>query len=211
VQVNPVDGSWVVLVPVKPLGEAKTRLASTVERADLALAFAGDTVAAAVAAGVGTVVVVTDDPAAEAMARELGAEVLPQGPQPGLNAALRHAADAVRSRYPDAPVAVVAGDLPALRPTELARALRAASGHPRAFVSDAEGTGTTVLAAAPGVALDPSFGPRSRAAHRASGAVELAVAGAPGLRRDVDDAVGLWDARRIGVGPRTRTLLERVG
>lgn len=204
-----VDGAWVVLVPVKSLAEAKSRLVGSAGRSDLALAFAGDTIAAAT--GVARVVVVTEDPLVADLARGLGAAVEGQGPEPGLNAALRHAADAVRRRDVGTRVAALAGDLPALRSRELAAALTAAAAHPRTFVSDAEGTGTTLLAVAAGTALDPLFGPRSRAAHRASGAVELALSGSPGLRRDVDDEVGLWDARRIGVGPRTLAALERTG
>ena len=203
------DDSWVVLVPVKSLAEAKTRLVGAEDRADLALAFACDTVAAA--ASVARVVVVTDDPVVAAAVRETGADVLPQGPEPGLNAALRHAADDVRGRDPRSRIAVLAGDLPALRPDEVSAALGAAAAHPRAFVCDAEGTGTTFLAVAAGVGLDPRFGPRSRAAHRASGAVELRLADVSGLRRDVDDEIGLWDARRLGVGPRTLAALERTG
>src|SRR5919199_1918141 len=47
--------------------------------------------------------------------------------------------------------------------------------------SDAAGTGTTLLVAAPGCALDPRFGPGSAAVHRASGARQLA-GDWPGLR-----------------------------
>ena len=202
-----VDGAWVVLIPVKTLSEAKSRFADAPARADLALAFAGDTIAAA--AAVTRVVVVTDDPVVADLARGLGATVEGQGPVPGLNPALRHGADAVRHGDARSRLAVVAGDLPALRPDDLAAVLSAADGHPRAFVSDAEGTGTTLLAVAAGAALDPLFGPRSRAAHHASGAVELP--GSPGLRRDVDDEVGLWDACRLGVGPRTLAALQRAG
>jgi 2-phospho-L-lactate/phosphoenolpyruvate guanylyltransferase len=206
--VDAVDDSWVVLVPVKTLAEAKTRLVGASGRADLALAFACDTIAAA--ASVARVAVVSDDPVVASAARDAGAEVLPQGPEPGLNSALRHAAGDVQRRDPHARVAVLAGDLPALRADEVSVALNAAAGHLRAFVCDAEGTGTTFLAAAAGVELDPRFGTRSRAAHRASGAVELRLAGVAGLRRDVDDEVGLWDARRLGVGPRTRAALDRT-
>ncbi len=203
----PDTDAWVVLVPVKTLAEAKSRLSPVGDRADLALAFAQDTIAAA--ARVARVVVVSDDPRVESLARELGAAAVGQGPVPGLNAALRHGADAVRRDGSSTALAALAGDLPALRDEELARALAAAGTHRRSFVSDAEGTGTTLLLAAPGAPLDPAFGRRSRAAHRAGGAVELTLAGIPGLRRDVDDEVGLWDARRLGVGAATRVELAR--
>ena len=75
------------------------------------------------------------------------------------------------------------------------------------FVPDAAGTGTTMLTAAAGTALDPRFGERSCAAHAASGAVRLSPADAAGLRRDVDTEVDLWDALRLGVGPATAAVL----
>ena len=76
-------------------------------------------------------------------------------------------------------------------------------------MADAAGIGSTLLTARPGVELGPRFGERSRAAHRSSGAVELAASpGAlAGLRRDVDTEVDLWDAVRLGVGPATTDAL----
>lgn len=202
---------WVVVVPVKRLDRAKTRLSTrpAPERRALALAFALDTVRAALACpGVLGVVVVTDDDEVRAAVSELGASWVPDEPDSGLNAALTHGADVVRRDSPDAAVAVLAADLPALRPDELARALHAASGVPRGFVADAAGTGTTLLTARDGVDLDARFGPRSRAAHAASGAVALEPGPVPGLRRDVDTEVDLWDAGRLGLGLATGPLLE---
>jgi 2-phospho-L-lactate guanylyltransferase len=201
------DG-WTVVVPVKRLERAKTRLSTRParEREDLALAFAEDVVAAAVACpAVMAVVVVTDDDRARAV---LGASalVVPDRPDAGLNPALAHGAAAAPA---GAGVAAVSSDLPALRSDELGRALAAAAAHPRSFVADAAGVGTTLLAARSGVALEPAFGPRSRARHAATGAVELDLPDVPGLRRDVDTEVDLWDARRLGVGPATTTVLGR--
>jgi 2-phospho-L-lactate guanylyltransferase len=209
------DGStrteWVVVVPVKRLERAKTRLAArpAPHRRELALAFALDTVRAALDCdAVVGVVVVTDDADVRTAVTELGASWVPDAPDSGLNAALTHGADVVRRSSPDAWVAVLAADLPALRPDELARALDAASHVTRGFVADATGTGTTLLTARPGADLDARFGPRSRAAHAASGAVALEPGPVPGLRRDVDTEVDLWDAGRLGLGPATGTLLE---
>jgi 2-phospho-L-lactate/phosphoenolpyruvate guanylyltransferase len=202
---------WVVVVPVKRLDRAKTRLSTrpAPHRRALALAFALDTVRAAVDCdAVVGVVVVTDDDDVRAAVSDLGASWVPDTPDAGLNAALTHGADIVRRGSPEAWVAVLAADLPALRPEELARALDAATQVSRGFVADATGTGTTLLTARPGVDLDARFGPRSRAAHAASGAVALEPGPVPGLRRDVDTEVDLWDAGRLGLGPATGTLLE---
>jgi len=205
------EDEWVVVVPVKRLDHAKTRLSTrpAPERRALALAFALDTVRAALACpGVVGVVVVTDDPEVGTAVSALGASWLRDEPDAGLNAAVAHGTDVVRRDSPAAAVAVLAGDLPALRPDELARALQAASAVPRGFVADAAGTGTTLLTARDGVDLDARFGPRSRAAHAASGAIALEPGTVPGLRRDVDTEVDLWDAGRLGLGIATGPLLE---
>ncbi len=201
---------WVVVIPVKRLSRAKTRLSSRTasQRRALALAFAEDTVRAALGCEcVVAVVVVTDDDVVRASIAAHGASWVPDEPDSGLNAALAHGAEVVGRDHPTAGLAVMAADLPALRAEELARALAAAAAVPRGFVSDAAGTGTTLLTARPGIGLDPRFGPRSRAAHAASGAVALEPGPVPGLRRDVDTEVDLWDAGRLGLGSATASLV----
>lgn len=204
---------WTVVIPVKRPEHAKTRLADAVgeSRPRFARAFAADTVLAALGcASVARVIVVTDDDEAAAEARTLGADVVADTPDAGLNAALRHGAETARASDPDVAVATLSADLAALRPDELSRVLEAAAEHPLSFVADAAGIGTTIYAAGPGVAFEPAFGGRSRAAHRLAGAVELELGDIPSVRRDVDTAVDLWDARRLGVGPRTAALLEEL-
>ncbi|AXK37268.1 2-phospho-L-lactate guanylyltransferase [Streptomyces armeniacus] len=196
--------SWRLVIPLKPLSRAKSRLAAhadDAQRPGLALAFAQDTVSAALACtAVAGVAVVTDDARAAAELSALGARIVPDTPSGGLNAALVHGAAAVRAEAPGAPVAALNADLPALRPGELARVLAAAAAHPRAFLADAAGTGTTLLSARPPHALAPHFGERSRARHLASGAVELTLRDVPGARQDVDTADDLRAALALGVG-----------
>ncbi|HET7899701.1 MAG TPA: 2-phospho-L-lactate guanylyltransferase [Candidatus Nanopelagicales bacterium] len=198
--------SWTVVVPVKRLDGAKSRLSTRAAavRRDLSLAFALDTVAAALAAGPAVHVVTDDERVAEAV-RSLGAAVVTDSSGGGLNDALRLAEDVLRAGGAG-DLAALAGDLPALRPGELAAALAEAGEHARAFVPDAVGTGTTLLCARAGTPLDPRFGARSCAAHASSGAARLSAPGAAGLRRDVDTEVDLWDAVRLGVGPATAAL-----
>lgn len=201
--------NWSIVIPVKRPELAKTRLADATgeHRPALARAFAADTVAAAITtAGVAAVVVVTDDPPFADEARDLGAIVVADAPDAGLNAALRHGANEARARRPDTAVAALSADLPALRPEELARVLGEAVGHPTSFVADLAGVGTTVYAVLPGTDFAPRFGGRSRAAHRAAGAVDLDLDGITSVRRDVDTEVDLWDALRLGVGPRTKAV-----
>ena len=211
--------SWTVIVPIKRLDLAKTRLRGAlpgVSHADLVLAMTMDTVAAALACPVaGRVVVVTDDNAAAEAVGGLGADVVPDIPDAGLNPALAYAATVARPKGATASlpgVAALAADLPALRAEELAAALRAAeeAAEPRAYVTDVTGTGTVLLAALPGVRLEPCFGPDSAAAHEASGAVALA-GDWPGLRRDVDTASDLAAAVVLGVGAHTGAVVAETG
>ncbi|OLB66751.1 MAG: 2-phospho-L-lactate guanylyltransferase [Actinobacteria bacterium 13_2_20CM_2_72_6] len=194
---------WTVLVPVKDLGSAKSRLRGAlpaVPHVDLVLALVLDTLAAALACpAVAGVLVVTSDEVVAVAAREAGAKVVPDAPAAGLNAALSHGA-AVAGR---GALAALLGDLPALRGADLAAALGAAT--VRGYAPDAAGTGTTLLAAPPGVPLEPRFGPGSARAHAESGAVALPAAAS--LRRDVDTAADLAAAALLGVGARTAALL----
>ncbi|RSS81573.1 2-phospho-L-lactate guanylyltransferase [Streptomyces sp. WAC06614] len=204
---------WSLVLPLKPLAVAKSRLAAAAgaDRAGLALAFAQDTVAAALAcAAVRDVVVVTDDPLAGAELAVLGARIVADAPAAGLNAALAHGARAVRAGRPGAPVAAMNADLPALRPRELLRVLESAEGFPRAFLADAAGIGTTLLSAAPDRELAPAFGGASRSRHSASGAVEIVRADVPSVRRDVDTGADLRAAAALGLGPHTARYSSRM-
>ena len=207
--------TWSVVVPAKQLASAKTRLAPLTAtlpagppagHGQLVLDLLADTVAAALASpAVGRVLVVTDDPRAAAVVTALGADTTPDQPRSGLNAALAHGSEHARARGAG-PVAALSSDLSALRTDELTAALAAAAGHRRAFVADAQGTGTTLLAVTDG-ALAPRFGPGSAAAHAAGGAVPL-DGDWPGLRQDVDTPADLQAACWIGVGPRTAGFLS---
>lgn len=193
-------------MPVKRLALAKTRLQSYGDavRQDLALAFAVDVVTAGLACdAVAEVLVVTDDARAAAALEQAGARVVADSPDAGLNPALAHGAELLRAGR-ELGVATVSADLPALRPAELAAALAAVPSGVRGFVADAAGTGTTLLAAPPGVALAPAYGRASRVGHLDSGAVELP--GGPGLRRDVDTPDDLREALALGVGVATAAV-----
>jgi 2-phospho-L-lactate/phosphoenolpyruvate guanylyltransferase len=192
---------WTVVIPAKALPVAKSRLLpASVDPAAhrrLVEAIRADTIAAATAAdGVARVLVVTDRPG------QPGAFVQTR---PGLNAALAEAAEHAARHWPGDGVAVIVGDLPALHADDLAAALAQAARHPRAYVPDAAGTGTTLLAVTPtGGPLRPAFGVGSAARH-ALEAVRL-DAGA-GLRHDVDTADDLHAATELGLGPATAAVL----
>jgi 2-phospho-L-lactate guanylyltransferase len=187
---------WTVLVPLKALPAAKSRLVGfsgdAGAHARLVEAIRDDTLHAARSAnGVARIVRIGDTAAVEH-------EVLQR--RPGLNAALAEGAQHARARWPIDGIAALVGDLPALTPAELDETLAAAARHETAFVADTDGTGTTLLTARPGAGLRPRFGPGSAARH-AAGAVGLPAG--PGLRHDVDTADDLRAALLLGVGPRT--------
>ena len=202
---------WCLVVPLKPLDRAKSRLAGPgvdpALRRRLALAFAADAVQAALSAErVAEAIVVTDDPLAAGVLGAVGATIVPDRPDAGLNPALAFGAEVARDKLGDIGVAALAADLPALRATELDTALARITGNQRHFIADAHDIGTTMLFAPPGVALDPHFGGPSRAAHSASGAVEIPGDGLASLRRDVDTLDDLADAIWLGVGARTAAV-----
>jgi 2-phospho-L-lactate guanylyltransferase len=208
----PAASGWTILVPVKQTRYAKTRLTGfdAASRRDLAIAFALDTVGAAMACPeVESVVVVTNDPAADRFPA-LGAIVVPDQPDAGLNPALVFAGQQARKRRADCAVAAISSDLPALRAGDLSHAIAVAPDTAGWFVADAQGVGTTMLAAPAGARWQPQFGPHSRAAHRADGYAEILAAGLERLRRDVDTPVDLWDATRLGVGAATQAALAGV-
>jgi 2-phospho-L-lactate guanylyltransferase len=202
---------WTVLVPIKLLAAAKTRLRGAVGEArheSLVLAMAQDSVAAALAApGTVEVVVVTADAAVAAAVAALGARRVPEPVRGGLNAALTHAAAVVGALPPGRRIAALPADLPALRADELAAALAVLhASHDGGYVPDAAGTGTVLLAAPAGAGLSPRFGPGSAAAHTRAGAPRH-EGDWPTLRHDVDTADDLAAAVRLGVGPHTTALL----
>ncbi|MFD9942544.1 2-phospho-L-lactate guanylyltransferase [Nonomuraea sp. NPDC059023] len=201
---------WSLVIPVKTLVAAKTRLAAATgpHRTRLAVAVACDTVSAALSCPlVARVVVVTADPAAAGPLGALGAEVV-HDPDRGLNTALRTgAAHAVRLA-PHEPVGALQADLPTLRPTELAAVLTAAADHDQAFVPDALDVGTTFYGVRPGVPFTPRFGGESRAKHLAGGAKELELTGIDSVRRDVDTPDDLRAAILLGLGRHTAAVVR---
>ncbi|MBH0120283.1 2-phospho-L-lactate guanylyltransferase [Rhodococcus sp. HM1] len=206
-----------VLIPVKALGLAKTRLARVYtpgERADLALAMFEDTLDAALHLEDVTVTVVTGDPDVARAARARGAHVLADPPDSGtepLNAALSYAAGQVRTSAPEATLVALQADLPAVHPSELAEALAHARRVGRAVVVDHTGAGTSALVHCfPDRPFEPRFGSDSAARHIASGARAL-EGDWPGLRLDVDTGADLEAAVALGVGPATTATLDRIG
>jgi 2-phospho-L-lactate/phosphoenolpyruvate guanylyltransferase len=200
---------WRVLVPLKRPAIGKRRLlGATRDAADheqLVHAMQLDTLDAVLAVATHPLVAGLSVVAGPLGVRlPAGIELLPDAGG-GLNPALTAAAGQLTERYPDAGVAALVGDLPALRPADLLAALSEADRHQRGFVRDLAGSGTTLLTAGAGVALDPRFGPDSARRHAESGAVELRAG--TSLRADVDSGEDLRFCLQLGAGLLTAQML----
>lgn len=210
-----------VVIAVKDLAAAKTRLAEAfadTDRARLVAAMFRDTVVAARAVdAVSAITVVTPDPSIAAAAVDLGARVVeepcdrtPQDSVARLNSAFEAAASIVRAEG-SADIIALQADLPALRSAELAQAYLAARGHTRSVVSDHHGTGTAALIVdGSSGEFAPLFGPSSARRHRESGAYDL-DGHWPGLRLDVDTIGDVREAHALGVGQATAAVLRSLG
>src|SRR4051794_20269221 len=162
------------------------------------------------------VAVVTADRAAESAARGYGVVVLADTVQAGQSKAaqigIRHALAHGFDR-----VALLPGDTPLVRPADVAGLLsRSASGV--LVVPDRHGTGTNALVLTPPDAIEPSFGPESRARHEAlagDAGVPVRIDEVSALALDVDtpeDLAALAEelARRRGQAPSTRGALRQL-
>jgi len=200
---------WVAVVPVKDATRAKTRLTgeSPTRRVDLARAFALDTVAALSSApAIGLVVVVTSDPVLSVSWHSDSVIVVVEV-QRGMNEAVMTGVAWCRRHHGKSSLAVFPADLPCATAAATQHFLELASGYDRAVLPDLEQVGTTALTARAGVAPRPSFGPRSLAAHLASGAALVEGRGLDRLRRDVDEPAHLRAAVHLGVGRHTSCVL----
>ena len=180
-----------VLVPVKRLDGAKSRLADVLtpeERTELMLGMLQAVLAAVQEAAVGPVTVVSPETLDLNGVWRFDDRGLPW------NEAL---ATAMREMVTEPTVAVVAGDLPRLRAEEV-RELIAATPERGLAVARAKDGGTNAVAMRPPGIVDTFFGePESAAVHveAAKGAgVEAVVLDLDGLAFDVDTAedLALW-------------------
>ena len=205
---SPDIDRWRLIVPVKGQLAAKSRLhpPAGVARADLAHAFALDTITAAVpCVPPAHLVVVTSDELTATFVRNQGGSVIADQGN-GLNPAVRHGIGYVERVLGIGPIAVLFGDIPTLRPQDLIDALSACAMHPRALVPDASGKGTVLLSALSPQDLHPRFGPDSARKHgRDCVRLDLDL---PALRTDVDDDQALRRAVAIGVGRHTAAVLH---
>ena len=200
---------WTALVPVKASAFAKSRLDQDPQvRARLSSAFLADVLGVlSQTADIGEILVVTSD--AEVAGRVPDAVRIHRPVSKGLNPELSEALALIGRQ----PAAVIAADLPCLTVAAVTTTLRLAQGFERSFVTDAQGLGTTMLLAKDASVCQPMFGRRSHARHAQAGYAQLqpdspeAASQLSRVRRDVDTALDLWDAVRLGVGTATTAAL----
>lgn len=205
--------SWSVLVPLKPLDEAKSRLRDLPAqlRQDLVAAMACDVRDAILACPeVLEVVIVTRDPRWRRLLDGARTHFVADSPTDRLNSSLRLGAAACRTARPGCGVAALTADLPALTPRELSLALGHLQAAPTFFVPDAHGDGTTLFAARPDAQFWPHYGVGSRARHVEAGAKEITQSELMGIRQDVDTVEDLVSARALGLGLRTDAVVSAV-
>lgn len=183
-----------LVVPVKELGRAKTRLGLPLdERREVMRWFVEHLLdVAGECSRVGTVVVVGST---ELVPRHHEVVAVDDPRRPGLGGAVRAARAWARRWRPGVPIGVLPVDLPWLSAAELDDALARASASCRAFVPDHLGTGTTLVTAHSPRALVTAYGEESARRHRELGLVPLDAG--PGLRHDVDTPA---DLRTLLVG-----------
>ena len=179
-------GDLCVIVPVKSLGEAKSRLAAVLtppQRASLVLAMLEDVLIAARAAHDGPLLLVTPDEEYAPAAERAGAELIADEGG-GYNAAVAQALAAAAAREAGAALLLPA-DQPRAQPSELRIAIEALD-EASVVVAPSRDGGTGLLGLRPPGAIAPAFGLGSAARHRALGE-------AAGLAVDWLELPSLWD------------------
>ena len=209
------------VLPVKQFDDAKQRLDRTMTagtRRVLAEAMVSDVLhALRRCTRIDTVMVVTGESGAQALARAYEAETMPDDDR-GHSHAARSGIDWALERNYDR-VLLIPGDCPALDPREVDALVESGMSAPDVvIVPDRHGEGTNALLLTPPDVIAPSFGPGSRARHeqaaRAAGA-RCRIAEPRSIVLDVDTAEDIAELRaaldaRTGGAAHTRGLLARL-
>jgi 2-phospho-L-lactate guanylyltransferase len=212
------------ILPIKSFGAAKQRLSPMLgmgSRQALAQAMFSDVLGSLRKVDrLGTITVVSADPAVDAAARGSGVTVVVDPSESGQSDAtvvgIRHALASGYER-----VLLVPGDTPLLCPSELDALLARgeSDGMQVVIVPDRHGSGTNALMISPPDAFRPSFGPDSLNRHLTlaqEAGLKHSVEDVPSLSHDVDtpdDLNALAEAleEKRAVAPMTRGALRQLG
>ncbi len=201
-----------VIVPVKPLRRAKSRLAAelgdAVRRA-LVPAMLDDVLAALRAAHDGVLLLVSTDPAYDGLAATYDARRVPDG-VPGYNGAVGAALELEEVVTAGAAL-IIPADLPQLRP-EIVKTLASALEETPVVLAASTDGGTSALGVRPPDALELAFGPNSAAAHRRLAKTAGLALGEPSLPEIAVDVDTGDDLRAVAAsaGPATTAALELI-
>ncbi|HEV7882016.1 MAG TPA: 2-phospho-L-lactate guanylyltransferase [Solirubrobacteraceae bacterium] len=211
----------IAVLPVKRFVDAKARLGDELSggtRRALTEAMVTDVLMALRRTdAVHEVLVVTSEPAAEAIGRGYGAKIVHDnveaGQSPAAQIGIARAIEGGATR-----VLLVPGDCPALDPAELTALLERPPETGLTIVPDRHGSGTNALLLTPPDVIEPAFGPGSRERHEraaVAAGIPWSIEDVPTLALDVDTADDLEALRRAlaarrGGAAHTRGMLSRL-
>jgi 2-phospho-L-lactate guanylyltransferase len=161
-------GLWVI-VPVKPLRRGKSRLATILseeERTQLNISMLVNTLNAInKAPEVETILVVSRDPAALALAREHGARTVREESRPELNLALQRATEVARL-YAAQSVLILPADLPLIKTKDISDFIKLGGYPPEVIIApDRRLEGTNAFLTTPVGIIPYSYGSGSFCRH----------------------------------------------
>ena len=193
---------WTI-IPVKPLKQAKSRLAGALQpeqRYELAQSMLRHVLSVATdVQPVGGVLVISRDTKALAIAREFGAKTLQEGALSNLNPALTRATMVVKSWRADA-VLILPADLPFIRADDISAMIRLAGERSMIIATDRQHDGTNALLVRPAGAIAYDYGSGSFERHislaEAAG-LTVSVYQSEGLSLDIDVPADLRDYHDI--------------
>lgn len=193
------SGLWLI-VPVKPFGQGKSRLASQLsptERAVVSRQMLVHLMEMAAASRVlAGVLVVSRDPNVLALAAEAGVIPLEETGEMGgdINAALEQATAAATERGAQA-ILVLPGDLPLITRQDIAQLEQSLPSPAGICLAESKDGGTNALAMRPIGAIPFAFGVKSFARHhrlaQAAG-LPIHIISSPTLAVDLDSPADLW-------------------
>jgi 2-phospho-L-lactate/phosphoenolpyruvate guanylyltransferase len=183
---------WAI-VPVKPLRRGKSRLSSVLSDDDRALLnsrmLTHTLEVLQLIPEIEQTLVVSRDPAALTLARDIGAKTLQEDGAPHLNTALRRAA-AVATIYSTSGVLILPADLPLVQPADIADILlRSVKPPVVVVVPDRHHSGTNALFQSPAGLIDFAFGLDSFQKHcdrAVKAGARLEIVDIPSLGLDLD-------------------------
>ncbi len=206
---------WAV-VPIKETADAKQRLARFVPahlRPGLALAMAGDVLAALAAArGLAGIMVVTADPGATALAQRYGARVVDDIARGGHTAVVAAAACLLAAEGRGG-MLQMPGDIPLVTAEEITFLLAQHRQAPAfTIVPSHDEMGSNAVLVSPPTAVPLTFGDDSYVPHLATArrhGIEPQIVRLPGIGRDIDTPEDIAEFVRHGSTTRAQAFLDQ--